>query len=91
MVKSGSNDFGGWILKLLRFQSSVSYLRDESHQPNHCRYWQCFCLVSALFWGRGDLTHEVDANTFQWRSVYFSLNLMNLKLTPENYNCNSTV
>lgn len=63
MVKSGSDDFGDWILKLLTFQSSVSYLRDQSHQPNHCRYWQCSCLVSAPFWGRGDLTHEVNANT----------------------------
>lgn len=63
MVKSGSDDFGGWILKLLTtFQSSVCYLRDQSHQPNSSRCWQCSCLVSALFWGREDITHEVNAN-----------------------------
>lgn len=28
MVKSDSNDFGGWISELLIFQSSVNYLRN---------------------------------------------------------------
>lgn len=53
MVKSGSNDFGDWILELLTaFQSSVNYLRNQSHQFNSSRYWQCSWLVSVLFWDR---------------------------------------
>lgn len=78
MVKSGNDDFGDWILQLLTFQSSVNYLRDQSHQFNSSRYCQWSWLVTALFWdrcGEKRISHRVNANTpsLIWRFMYFSL------------------